>query len=66
MKKLFIPFMLLLVLIISACSNESTDKREQLNLEEKKSETITYESENGPVEVPADPQRVVVLSIFRW
>ena len=27
-------------------------------------ETITYESENGPIEVPADPQRVVVLSSF--
>src|SRR5699024_12347406 len=27
-------------------------------------ETITYESENGPIEVPADPQRVVVLSSY--
>lgn len=27
-------------------------------------ETITYESENGPVEVPANPERVVVLSTF--
>lgn len=27
-------------------------------------ETITYESENGPVEVPANPGRVVVLSSF--
>ncbi|HZG87499.1 iron-hydroxamate ABC transporter substrate-binding protein [Paenibacillus sp.] len=26
--------------------------------------TITYQSENGPVEVPANPQRVVVLSSF--
>lgn len=26
--------------------------------------TITYESENGPVEVPANPQRVIVLSSF--
>ncbi|MBW9234373.1 ABC transporter substrate-binding protein, partial [Leptospira santarosai] len=26
--------------------------------------TITYESENGPVEVPADPQRVIVLASF--
>ncbi|TKI82746.1 iron-hydroxamate ABC transporter substrate-binding protein, partial [Bacillus mycoides] len=30
----------------------------------KKSETITYQSENGKVEVPANPQRVVVLSSF--
>src|SRR5699024_11522052 len=27
-------------------------------------ETINYESENGPIEVPADPQRVVVLSSY--
>ncbi|AIQ12760.1 iron-hydroxamate ABC transporter substrate-binding protein [Paenibacillus durus] len=26
--------------------------------------TITYQSENGPVEVPANPQRVIVLSSF--
>ncbi|WP_019121992.1 iron-hydroxamate ABC transporter substrate-binding protein [Brevibacillus massiliensis] len=26
--------------------------------------TITYQSENGPIEVPANPQRVVVLSTF--
>ena len=65
MKKLLLPFILLLVLIISACSNEYNNKREQLTRsEEKKSETITYQSENGPIEVPADPQRVVVLSAF--
>src|SRR5699024_11066095 len=29
-----------------------------------KSDTITYESEDGPVEVPADPQKVVVLASF--
>ncbi len=29
-----------------------------------KSETITYQSENGKVEVPANPKRVVVLSSF--
>jgi len=27
-------------------------------------DTITYESENGPVEVPANPERVIVLSTF--
>lgn len=29
-----------------------------------KSETITYQSENGKVKVPANPKRVVVLSSF--
>ncbi|MBB6672038.1 iron-hydroxamate ABC transporter substrate-binding protein [Cohnella nanjingensis] len=30
----------------------------------QKSGTITYQSESGPVEVPADPKRVVVLSSY--
>jgi iron complex transport system substrate-binding protein len=65
MKKLLIPFTLLFFLIISACGNESTGNENKSTTEgEGKSETITYESENGPIEVPADPQRVVVLSSF--
>lgn len=64
MKKLLIPFMLLLVLIISACSNESTTKEKKQASEETKSKTITYQSENGPVEVPAHPKRVILLSGF--
>lgn len=59
-----IPFILLLVLIISACGNESTEKDESSNSKKEKSGTITYQSENGPVEVPANPKRVVVLSSF--
>ncbi|MFF2288609.1 iron-hydroxamate ABC transporter substrate-binding protein [Peribacillus butanolivorans] len=64
MKKIMIPFILLLVLIISACGNESTEKDESSNSKKEKSGTITYQSENGPVEVPANPKRVVVLSSF--
>ena len=41
-----------------------TKKKKQTTSREKKSETITYQSENGPVEVPANPERVVVLSII--
>lgn len=64
MKKLLVPFILML-LIISACSsNETSNKETKSSTEEKKSETITYQSENGPVEVPADPQRIVLLSGF--
>ncbi|MEC0253898.1 iron-hydroxamate ABC transporter substrate-binding protein [Paenibacillus lautus] len=71
-KKLLIPFIALL-LILSACSSKpaetssnhtgtaETPKTEQ---SEAPSGTITYESENGPVEVPANPQRVIVLSSY--
>ena len=63
MKKWIFPFMLLSVLIISACSNStSTEKEESAEKEEAK--TFTYESETGPVEVPTNPKRVVMLSGF--
>ncbi|HDR7622650.1 MULTISPECIES: iron-hydroxamate ABC transporter substrate-binding protein [Bacillus] len=62
MKKFFISLTVLFVLVMSACSNGSTDKKN--DAKGKKSETITYQSENGKVEVPANPQRVVVLSSF--
>ncbi|OKL37457.1 iron-hydroxamate ABC transporter substrate-binding protein [Domibacillus mangrovi] len=64
MKKRFLPFMLLLVLIISACSNESDNNEKKASTDKEKAGTITYQSENGPIEVPADPQRVLVLSSF--
>lgn len=60
MKKLILPFAILLLLLM-ACSNEGAETD---NNADSNSDTITYESENGPVEVPADPQRVVVLSSF--
>ncbi|EOP47188.1 MULTISPECIES: iron-hydroxamate ABC transporter substrate-binding protein [Bacillus cereus group] len=62
MKNFFISLTVLFVLVMSACSNGSTDKKN--DAKGKKSETITYQSENGKVEVPANPQRVVVLSSF--
>lgn len=66
MKKLLVPFMIVLLLIISACgSNESKETEKESNDDaNKKAETITYESETGPIEVPADPQRVILLSGF--
>jgi len=60
MKKRLILFLLLLVLVISGCSS----KENNAETDKAKSDTITYESENGSVEVPADPKRVVVLSTF--
>lgn len=65
MKKRLIPILLLLVLFISACGNKTENSADAGNKKkEDKSETITYQSENGPVEVPANPKRVVVLSSF--
>jgi len=58
MKKLLLPVVLILVLALSACG--SKDKSEG----DSGATTITYESQTGPVEVPADPQRVVVLSSY--
>lgn len=56
--------MLLFVLIISACGNGATEKKEDSTSKESKSGTITYQSETGPIEVPANPKRVVLLSGF--
>ncbi|MGE7923670.1 iron-hydroxamate ABC transporter substrate-binding protein [Viridibacillus arvi] len=65
MKKLFLPFLLLFVLIIAACGNKTEDKAEDTSADKNnEATTITYESENGPVEVPANPKRVVVLSTY--
>jgi len=64
MKKLLMPFLLMLVLVLSACGGEKKQENTGEKKEEDKPQTITYESENGPVEVPADPERVIVLSSF--
>ena len=63
MKKWILPFMLLSLLLISACSSTSSTEKEN-DTKKEESETFTYESETGPVEVPKDPQRVVMLSGF--
>lgn len=61
MKRLLIPILLLFLLFASACNNQTTNSEK---MADGQKETITYESEDGPVEVPANPQRVVVLSSF--
>ncbi|MBT2571042.1 iron-hydroxamate ABC transporter substrate-binding protein [Planococcus sp. ISL-110] len=65
MKKLFLPlFLFTLLLILGACNSESTTEETESATADQTSDTITYESESGPVEVPADPQRVIVLSSY--
>ncbi|QHJ69840.1 iron-hydroxamate ABC transporter substrate-binding protein [Planococcus halotolerans] len=63
MKKLTFLLVLLAALFLAACNSESTEEKDGASAESKP-ETITYESETGPIEVPADPQRVVVLSTY--
>lgn len=65
MKKVIVPFILLLLLVISACSNETpSDGKKKATSNEEISEFITYQAETGPIEVPAHPQRVIMLSGF--
>lgn len=57
--RLFI-FILMIGLLV-ACSND-TSSSENTAEEAEENETITYESETGPIEVPANPKRIVALS----
>ncbi|SDC40969.1 iron complex transport system substrate-binding protein [Terribacillus halophilus] len=61
MKKLF-PILFILLLVLAACGSNDSDGKASSS--DNGNETITYESEDGPVKVPADPQRVVVLSSY--
>ncbi|MGI2328335.1 iron-hydroxamate ABC transporter substrate-binding protein [Planococcus sp. YIM B11945] len=62
MKKYLLPILLFAVLLLAACNSDSTESKAEAKDTKAKSDTITYESENGPIEVPADPQRVVMLT----
>ena len=64
MKKLLLPFILLFVLIVSACSNDNSADKEKDKKKEEEPKTFTYQSQTGPVEVPTHPKRVVMLSGF--
>lgn len=71
MKKIFLPIILLCVLLVSACGNQPSQSGAGENAnktanqtENSSKDTITYQSEDGPIEVPANPQRVIVLSSY--
>lgn len=57
--RLFI-FIIMIGLLV-ACSNDASSN-ENTAEEAKENETITYEAETGPIEVPANPKRIVALS----
>lgn len=58
----------MVVVIISGCGNNATKNNQSAGetkssvSEEKSKDTVTYQSENGPVQVPAQPTRIVALS----
>lgn len=78
MKKLLLPLLILTLLLLSACGNNASNSTDSntaaatttpapeasatASADNSSADTITYESETGPVEVPANPQRVVVLA----
>lgn len=59
MKNVILPFLLLLSLVLAGCGNGEAAPKEAAA---ETNETITYQSESGPVEVPADPQRIIALT----
>ncbi len=65
LKKTLLPFTIA-ALALAACGSDEESTSENTEPAEGSSseETITYESENGPIEVPADPERIVVLSTY--
>ncbi|MFJ7922210.1 ABC transporter substrate-binding protein [Lysinibacillus fusiformis] len=66
MKKWLLPLMMVFTLVLAACGNteENSNKKNEEVKEGSSTETITYQSETGPIEVPAHPKRVVVLSSY--
>lgn len=78
MKKILVPFVLILVIILSACggnqkNNVNSPSSDASNAPASgetstpaasDSDTFIYQSENGPVEVPTHPQRVIVITRF--
>lgn len=73
MRKFFIPLALILGLLVTACSgNQANNANQASNAPspspeasvDAESATVIYQSEKGPVEVPRNPKRVVVLTRF--
>lgn len=68
MKKLLLSILLLLLITVSACSSNNDNEKEKENVapsnNTESEETIVYDSENGPIEVPANPERIIVLSTY--
>ncbi|WP_141504828.1 iron-hydroxamate ABC transporter substrate-binding protein [Paenibacillus luteus] len=73
MRKFFIPLVLIFGVLVTACSgNQENNANPASNAPspspeasaDAESATVIYQSEKGPVEVPRNPKRVVVLTRF--
>lgn len=62
MKKLMLVLAAMFVLVLAACG--STDSKEESKDKKEEAKTMTYKAVNGDIEVPTNPQRVVVLAAF--
>lgn len=63
-KRLILGFFIFsLMFIVGACGQNEDDHQPDANAGQSDAgETVIYESELGPVEIPANPQRIVALS----
>ncbi|EJL26165.1 iron-hydroxamate ABC transporter substrate-binding protein [Brevibacillus sp. BC25] len=65
MKKAVIPVILMFMLLLSACGSQQAQPAQPETPaagNETKEATVIYQSEKGPVEVPAQPKRIIGLT----
>ncbi|ASJ52484.1 ABC transporter substrate-binding protein [Brevibacillus formosus] len=65
MKKAFIPVILMFMLLLSACGSHQAQPAQPETPaagNETKEGMVIYQSEKGPVEVPAQPKRIIGLT----
>ncbi|CAI8899234.1 iron complex transport system substrate-binding protein [Brevibacillus sp. IT-7CA2] len=65
MKKAVIPVILMFMLLLSACGSQQAQPAQPETPaagNETKEGTVIYQSEKGPVEVPAQPKRIIGLT----
>ncbi|MGG4439978.1 iron-hydroxamate ABC transporter substrate-binding protein [Brevibacillus fortis] len=65
MKKAFIPVILMFMLLLSACGQQQAQPAQPETPaagNETKEGMVVYQSEKGPVEVPAQPKRIIGLT----
>ncbi len=64
MKKWLLLIVAVVAFALAACGNKEDENTTSSDSETTLTDTIIYQSSKGDIEVPADPQRVVVLSSY--